>query len=63
MAPCFEDDQKVVATLLAAAAVRGARAFVSDIEAPSPSRDSEAYKRWGQLGFEAVYLRKLFSKR
>jgi hypothetical protein len=63
MAPCFEDDQKVTATLLAHAAARGARAFVSDIEAPSPSRDSEAYRRWGQLGFAAVYLRKLYSKR
>lgn len=62
MAPCFEDDQKVVATLLANAAARGARAFVSDIEVPSPSRDSEAYQRWGQLGFAAVYLRKLYSK-
>ncbi len=62
MAPCFEDDQKVVATLLAHAATRGARAFVSDIEVPCPTRDSEAYRRWGQLGFTAVYLRKLFSK-
>jgi hypothetical protein len=63
MAPCFEDDQRVTATLLAHAAARGARAFVSDIEAPSPSRDSEAYRRWGQLEFAAVYLRKLYSKR
>jgi hypothetical protein len=62
MAPCFEDDQKVVATLLADAAARGARAFVSNIEVPSPSRDSEAYQRWGQLGFAAVYLRKLYAK-
>jgi len=62
MAPCFEDDQKVVATLLANAASRGARAFVSDIEAPSPSHGSEAYRRWGQLGFAAIYLRKLYAK-
>lgn len=62
MAPCFEDDQKVVATLLAHAAARGAYAFVSDIEVPSPTRDSEAYRRWGQLGFAAVYLRKLYAK-
>jgi len=60
MAPCFEDDQKVVATLLADAAARGARAFVSDIEVPSPTQDSEPYRRWGALGFSAVYRRRLY---
>lgn len=60
MAQCFEEDQKIVATLIAHASIHGARAFVSDIEVPSPTRDSEAYVRWGQLGFEAVYLRKLY---
>ncbi len=62
MAPCFEDDQRLVATLLAAAADRGARHFVSDIEQPSPGRDTEAYRRWGELGFEPVYHRSLFMK-
>ncbi|KEF42450.1 MAG: hypothetical protein ER33_06235 [Cyanobium sp. CACIAM 14] len=62
MAPWFEDDQKVAATLLADAASRGARAFVSDIEAPSFSRDSEACRRWCQLGFAAIYLHKLYSE-
>lgn len=62
MAACFEDDQKVVATLLAEAAAHGARAFVSDIEVPSPTRDSEAYRRWGELGFAPVYLRELYAK-
>lgn len=62
MAPCFEDDQKVTATLLADAAARGARAFVSDIEVPSPSRDSEAYKRWDEPGFASVYRRDLYAK-
>ena len=62
MAPCFEDDQKVVATLLAEAASRGAHAFVSDIEVPCATRDSEAYRRWAELGFSAVYLRTLYSK-
>lgn len=63
MAPCFEDDQYVVATLIADATTRGACAFVSDIEAPSPTRDSEAYVRWGELGFEPVYRRELYVKR
>ncbi len=62
MAPCFEDDQKVTAALLADAATRGARAFVSDIEVPSPTRDREAYRRWGELGFRAVYRRALYVK-
>ncbi len=62
MAPCFEDDQKVIATLLTDAAARGARAFVSDIELPSPTQDSEAYQRWGELGFSAVYRRELYTK-
>ena len=44
------------------AAVRGARAFVSDIELPSPARDSEAYQRWGELGFSPVYRRELYTK-
>jgi len=62
MAPCFEDDQRVTATLLAAAAERGARAFVSDIELPCDTHDSEAYQRWGALGFEPVYRRELFTR-
>ncbi len=62
MAPCFEDDQRLVATLLTAAAGLGARHFVSDIEQPSPGRDSEAYRRWRNLGFEPAYLRSLFIK-
>lgn len=62
MAPCFDDDQRLVAALLAAAAARGAHSFVSDIEQPSPARDSEAYRRWGELGFETFYRRRLFMK-
>jgi hypothetical protein len=62
MAPCFDDDQRVVATLMAQAAAQGAHAFVSDIEVPSPERDSEAYQRWAQLGFAPVYLRRLYAR-
>jgi hypothetical protein len=62
MAPCFEDDQRLVAALVGRAAGEGARAFVSDIEVPHPAHDSEAYRRWGELGFEPVYLRHLFAK-
>jgi hypothetical protein len=44
MAPCFEDDQMVVATLLADAATRGAHSFVSDIEVPRHTQDTESYR-------------------
>jgi hypothetical protein len=62
MAPCYADDQKVTAALVAAAAASGARGFVSDIEAPSPSRQGEAYERWAELGFSVAYRRRLFCK-
>jgi hypothetical protein len=62
MAPCFDDDQKVIATLLLAAAQAGAHTFVSDIEAPAADRSGPGYRCWGELGFEAPYLRRLFSK-
>lgn len=62
MAPCFEHDQRLVATLLTAATGLGAQHFVSDIEVPSPGRDTEAYRRWKALGFEPAYLRSLFTK-
>lgn len=62
MAPCFDDDQKVTAHLLREAAAAGAHSFVSDIEAPSPARRGPAYQRWAELGFEAVYLRRLFGR-
>lgn len=62
MAPCFDDDQRLVATLVAEAARRGVHSVVSDIEQPAAARDTEAYVRWRALGFEAVYRRRLFSR-
>lgn len=62
MAPCYDADQHLVARLMVEAARRGVRCFVSDIEQPGPARDTEAYQRWGALGFEAVYRRRLFSR-
>jgi len=59
MAPCFDDDQRLVATLLTAAAQHGVHSAVSDIEQPAPQRDTEAYRRWGALGFAPAYLRRL----
>jgi hypothetical protein len=62
MKPCFEVDQRLVATQFAAAAGHGARHFVSDIEQPSPRRDTGPYRRWAYLGFEAAYRRSLFTR-
>ena len=62
IAPCFADDLHVIAHLLMQAAKAGAHSFVSDIEAPTPQREGPAYDAWRSLGFEAVYLRRLFSK-
>lgn len=62
MAPCFDDDLRVTATLLTTAARAGAHSFVSDIEAPSPARAGRAYDNWRGLGFEPVYRRELFAK-
>jgi hypothetical protein len=62
MAPCFDADQAVSATLLLAAARAGARHFVTDIEAPSPERRGPGYRGWSALGFEPAYLRTLYAK-
>lgn len=62
MAPCFDDDRPVIATLLAAAARCGAQAFVSDVEAVSPDRTGPAYASWRDVGFDCVYRRELFAR-
>ena len=62
MAPCFDDDRAVVSALLCEAAGLGAHSFVSDIEVASPTRSGPQYRYWNELGFEAVYLRRVFAK-
>jgi len=63
MAPCFEQDQKVTAALLIAAAGAGAHSFVTDIEAPNEKQQGPAYERWDQLGFKVAYRRQLYVKK
>ena len=63
MASCFAEDRKVAAALLMHAANAGSHSFVSDIEAPSPTREGPGYDGWRSLGFSPVYLRQVFSKR
>ena len=58
----FDDDRAVVAALLCEAAGLGAHSFVSDIEVASPTRSGPQYRYWNELGFEAVYLRRVFAK-
>ena len=62
MAPCFDDDRAVIATLLCGAAEASAHSFVSDVEAATPSRRGLQYQYWYDLGFKVVYSRRLFSK-
>lgn len=62
MAPCFDDDQRVTAALLLAAADAGAHHFVSDIEQTHPERRGPGYTAWAELGFEVAYRRRLYVK-
>lgn len=62
MAPCFDDDQRVSAALLLAAADLGAHSFVTDIEVPIEERRGPGYDQWRQLGFECAYLRTVFHR-
>lgn len=62
MAPCEADDRRVIATLLMHALRAGAHSFVSDIEAPSATREGPGYDCWRSLGFTPRYLRRLFSR-
>jgi hypothetical protein len=62
MAPRFEDDRALVATLLCEATRLGTHSFVSDVEATAPTREGPQYGYWNELGFNAAYLRRLFVK-
>lgn len=62
MAPCFADDQHVVAALLRAVSAAGAHSYVSDIEAVSASRAGPGYAAWAELGFDVAYQRRLYTR-
>jgi hypothetical protein len=62
LAPCVDDDPRLVTKLPTTAADRGARHFVSDIEQPSPRRDTEPCRHGAELGFAAVNRRDLFTR-
>lgn len=54
----FEPDYFVTQQLVEIGLSKGVKLFASDIEKPSPTRDSTAYNYWARLGFEPVYLKK-----
>lgn len=62
MAPCFDDDRRVIAHLLQRAAEAGARHFVSDVEQVNDAGSGPAYDGWRALGFERAYRRRVFRK-
>jgi hypothetical protein len=48
-------DAALCAAIVAAGLARGARGFIADIEAPSPTLDTPAYDHFGRLGFRRPY--------
>jgi hypothetical protein len=53
----YEPDAALCDFIVRDGLARGARAFVTDIEAPSPAMDTPAYGYFGRLGFRRVYAR------
>jgi hypothetical protein len=53
----FEPDAALWERIVADGLAAGARSFIADIEAPSPSRDTLAYRYFDALGFRVPYAR------
>jgi hypothetical protein len=53
----YEPDAVLCAAIVADGLARGARRFIADIEAPSASMDTPAYRSFSQLGFGRPYVR------
>jgi hypothetical protein len=53
----YEPDAVLCAAIVADGLARGARRFIADIEAPSASMDTPAYRYFSQLGFGRPYVR------
>jgi hypothetical protein len=53
----YEPDAALSAFMVRDGLARGARAFVADIEAPSPAQDTPAYATFSRLGFRRPYAR------
>jgi hypothetical protein len=57
MAPSFEDDARIVETMVRDGLAAGARLFAADIEAPLAGMDGPAYENFARLGFRKAYFR------
>jgi hypothetical protein len=57
MAPSFDLDARICEAMIRDGLAGGARYFVADIEAPSPDRDTPAYRYFEALGFKIPYFR------
>jgi hypothetical protein len=57
----FEPDFHLVRHMIQDGLKLGVKLFVTDIENPSPTRDTTAYQSFDKLGFKTVYLRKNFA--
>lgn len=57
MANTFEEDFYLAQRIVQDGVKRDVKLFSTDIEKPSPNRDTIAYTYWGKLGFEIAYLR------
>jgi hypothetical protein len=53
----YEPDAALCATIVAEGLAGGARRFIADIEAPSATMDTPAYRYFSQLGFGRPYVR------
>jgi hypothetical protein len=53
----YEPDAALLARMVEDGLANGARAFLSDIEAPSRAMDTPAYETFARLGFRRPYIR------
>ncbi|HEY2768080.1 MAG TPA: hypothetical protein VGI76_07470 [Solirubrobacteraceae bacterium] len=59
----YEPDAAICKTIVQDGLARGVRCFLADIEAPSDTMDTPAYKSFGRLGFRRPYVRHHYGKR
>jgi hypothetical protein len=57
MAPSYNLDVQICQVMVADGLQLGAKYFITDIEAPSPSMDTPAYDNFELLGFQRLYFR------
>jgi hypothetical protein len=57
MAPSFDLDSQLCEAMVRDGLALGAQCFVADIEAPSATMESPAYRNFAELGFRRAYFR------